>query len=180
MHQYSYALISVAVLLGACSHAAPKMAAQASDGIAGTWRLVEFWDRTPSTAPFVYRFGRTPCGYIVYTPTGHMSAQIAATPIARNLPADSIRDGFPIEAREALDMLRRHVSYFGTYRVDSARSVVIHRVEGDVKRLYTGRNEERPFRLRGDSLVIGNDSTFRRVFVRERGPAALNPGCVAR
>ena len=173
-------LACAALFFAACSHTAPGAVSEPAQQVVGTWRLTEFWDRASSTAPIVYRFGRIPCGYIVYTPTGHMSAQIATTPIARNLPSDSTREGSPVDAREASEMLRRHVSYFGTYRVDMRRGVIIHRVEADMNRRYAGRDEERPFRLRDDSLVLGNDSTWRRVLVRERGTASPNPACAYR
>ena len=46
--------------------------------------------------------------------------------------------------------------------------VVIHRVEGDSRGFYTGSDQRRQFRIKGDSLIIGNDSTARRVLVRVR------------
>lgn len=178
MRRLGHAATGVAFTLAACSHIAPQTVSDPAGALVGTWRLTEFWDRASSTAPLVYRFGQIPCGYIVYTPTGHMSAQIARTPIPPNLPSDSVPgDGRPLDAHEATEMLRRHVSYFGTYRVDMTRSVVTHRVEGDIHRRFAGRDEERPFRLHGDSLILGNDSTWRRVFVREKGTALPNPAC---
>lgn len=128
VRRLDYVRVTGLALLAGCLSPTPSTSIEATEGVVGTWRLVEFWDRASSTAPRVYRFGQTPCGYIIYTTTGHMSAQIASTPLARNLPADSSQDGVPIDGREAAEMLRRHVSYFGTYRVDSTRTVVIHRV----------------------------------------------------
>ena len=171
--------LTVLLSLMGCAHAVSHVESQPAAGIVGTWRLVEYWDRSSASAPVFYRFGNPPCGYIIYPATGHMSAQLVTTPVAPNLPRDSSQDGFPREGSEALAMLRRHISYFGTYRVDSSRHVVVHQVEGDVLRRYAGRNEERLFQLHGDSLVIGNDSTSRRVFVREKGFAEVNPACAA-
>lgn len=75
-------------------------------------------------------------------------------------------------------MLQRYVSYFGTYAVDVARGVIVHHVQADNLRAYTGQAEERPFRLRGDTLVLGDGSTWGRTLVREpAGPARPNSAC---
>lgn len=66
-----------------------------------------------------------------------------------------------------------YVAYFGRDRVDTARGVVVHQVEGDLADVFIGRDEERPFRLDGDRLLItpswtvdGVRWTGRRVFER--------------
>jgi hypothetical protein len=73
--------------------------------------------------------------------------------------------GTPEELRRASEGYR---AYFGTSTVDSAPGVLIHQVEGDSRGLYTGTRQRRQYRLAGDILFIGNDTTVRRVLVRVR------------
>jgi hypothetical protein len=163
--------------LSACTRATHSPPAEPEPGIVGTWRLVEFWDRPAADAPPAFPFGERPCGYIIYTPTGHVSVHLARTPLAGNLPRDSVRGGLPSDPATAVDMLAGAAAYFGTYTVRPERGVVVHQVEGDVLRRYVGREEERPFRLRGDSLVLGDDRTWRRALVRARPGDPPNLAC---
>jgi hypothetical protein len=156
----------------------PQAPAESGAGIIGTWRLVEYWNRQTPQAPLTHRYGEHPCGYIIYTASGHVAVQIARGPVLGNLPPDSARDRRPTNPLEAAEMLQRYVSYFGTYEIDTARGVVVHHVEADNLRAYTRQDEERPFRLRGDTLVLGDGSTWGRALVREpAGPARRNPAC---
>ena len=133
----------------------------------GTWRLVEFWDRDSLAAPFVYPYGPRPTGYFTYDATGHVSIQIMRGPDPFRVDSSRGESWFlkatPEELRRAAQDYR---AYFGSYTVDSARGIVLHQVEGDSRGLYTGSRQRRRYRLVGDSLIIGNDSTNRRVLLR--------------
>lgn len=137
--------------------------------LVGTWRLVEFWDRDSLSAPKRYLYGEQPTGYFVYDPTGHVSIQIQKGPnppvVASARGEDWFRNASRDELRVTADAFR---AYFGTYSVDRQRGIVVHQVEGDSRALYTGTTQRRRFRLAGDSLVIGNDTTTRRVLLRVR------------
>jgi lipocalin-like protein len=138
-----------------------------SGSLIGTWRLVEFWDRDSLAAPFVYRYGQRPTGYFTYDATGHVSIQIMRGPDPFRV--DSAR-GESWFLKASPDELRRAVqdyrAYFGTYTVDTVNGIVSHHVEGDSRGLYTGSRQERRYRLVGDSLIIGDDTTNRRVLLR--------------
>jgi hypothetical protein len=137
--------------------------------LVGTWRVVEFWDRDSVGAPKRYAYGEHPTGYFVYDPTGHVSIQIQQGPTPTTVASDRGEDWFQTAAPEELRAtVRAYRAYFGTYTIDRAAGVVIHQVEGDSRGLYTGSAQRRKFRLVGDSLIIGNDSTARRVLVRIR------------
>jgi len=155
-------------LVSAGSPDRPNGAAAVSDLI-GTWRLVEFWDRDSAAAPKRYTYGERPMGYFIYDPTGHVSIQIARGPnaylIARERGEDWFRTAPTEDLRAVVDGFR---AYFGTYTVDREAGVVVHQVEGDSRALYTGTPQRRRFRLVGDSLIVGNDTTARRVLIRVR------------
>lgn len=154
--------------VGAFARARPAINGDSSE-LVGTWRLVEFWDRDSAAAPKRYRYGERPTGYFVYDPTGHVSIQILSGPahpvIARERGEDWFQTASLDELRAVVENFR---AYFGTYSVDRERGVVVHHVEGDSRALYTGSPQRRQFRLVGDSLIIGNDTTARRVLLRVR------------
>lgn len=79
-----------------------------------------------------------------------MAIQIMKVPHPKVASGDEER----ITPDEKLALIDSHVAYFGTYTVDAARGVVVHRVEGDLHDVYIGRDEERPFELSSDRLVL--------------------------
>ena len=175
MHTLRGRVMASAVVLAACATSRAPLAqgvlpieGHRIGALVGTWRLVEFWDRASATAPFVYRYGQRPTGYFIYDATGHVSIQIMRGP--DSFRVDSTR-GEQWFMSATADELRRasedYRAYFGTYTVDSP-GVLIHHVEGDSRGLYTGSRQRRQYRLAGDTLFIGNDTTERRVLVRVR------------
>lgn len=58
------------------------------------------------------------------------------------------------------------VGYFGEYEISYDESVVTHKVKGGSIPFYIGTNQPRPFILKNDTLIIGDNKTWRRVLVR--------------
>jgi Lipocalin-like domain len=123
---------------------APAATAQASPAnpLVGTWRPVEFvnWD---STGKAHHPMGLELLGYLIYTASGHVSLHLFSQP-------------GPYE------------SYVGIYSVDARHGVVNHQIEAASTPDATAGSGTRPFRLRGDTLVLGGAKTWQRVFVRVR------------
>ena len=131
--------------IGTCA-----VAAWAADpGIVGTWRLVSYEDKPPS-GPSLHPFGEDPQGLLMYDASGHMSIQIMKVPHPKVASGDDSR----VTPEEKQALYDAYVAYFGTYTVDADRGVVIHHVEADLADVYVGNDEERPFALRGDTLII--------------------------
>ena len=116
--------------------------AQSPPSIVGTWRVVAF-ETHNTDGTVIKEFGDNSLGYFIYDGTGHLAIQVMENP-AKNDPPVSF-------------------AYFGTYRVDAAKGIVVHHVEGAVEgdgsagpkvRQYIGKDELRPFRLEGDRLII--------------------------
>jgi hypothetical protein len=178
MQVYRAASLFGFVVLGlACASSHPQSPAAGSTIIAGgeaheligTWRLVEFWDRDSIGTPKRYAYGEHPTGYFTYDATGHVSIQIQQGPAPPTVSNDRGEDWFQAATAEELRAtVRAYRAYFGTYTVDRAAGIVFHQVEGDSRGLYTGSAQRRRFRLVNDSLVIGNDTTARRLLVRVR------------
>lgn len=132
--------------MGALAGCATAPRTRASN-LVGTWRFIEFVD-FDSAGRATYLLGRAPRGYLIYTTTGHVSVHLGP---GADVPAASWE------------------SYVGTYSLDSGGTAVIHHIEGSSAPI-TANDEARPFVLRGDTLILGDGRTWRRVLVRVRSP----------
>ena len=154
------ALIGFGLLVSApCGAGAPDR----TNGLIGTWRLVRYFD-TDASGNVSYPFGKKPMGYFIYDPTGHLSVQIMRVPATPNFASGADDRGTDAEVRAAYD---GYLAYFGTYRIDQAKGVVTHVVEGSLKPSYTGTDQPRPFRLEGDTLIIGGRQQDGSSYFRE-------------
>jgi hypothetical protein len=136
----------------ASAHATPAAAAirgAPRDPLVGTWRFVDVTDWDTDAAP-THPLGEHPCGYLIYTATGQVSAHLGTC----DGPADE----------------RVYGGYFGTYAADTARHLVTHRIEGGNDPADVGTAVARPYRIRGDTLELGDGRTWRRLLVRVTGP----------
>jgi len=104
-------------------------AAAAEPGLIGTWRLVRFESRFKN-GKVEYEFGPHPLGYFVYDTTGHLSIQIMRNP---PLPRFASGDADTSTDAEKVQAFQAYVGYFGTYRVDKAKGVLHHLVEGSFR-----------------------------------------------
>jgi hypothetical protein len=120
--------------------------------LVGTWRFIEITDFDSTGAPVQY-FGDKPCGFMIYTASGLVSVHVARCPTA---------DLAPTELAETYN------GYFGTYTVNEARGMVTHQVEGGSAPDYIGTPQQRPFKVTGDTLVLGDGRSWKRVLVRVR------------
>jgi hypothetical protein len=127
--------------------------------LVGTWKLVSAEDFDPTTKQWVpFSFGNPPCGYFIYDATGHASIQIMTTPPTAITTPDS-----PTPA-EALAIFDGYIAYFGTYTVDGGS--ILHHVEGAWDPTQVGSVQTRPYEIRGDTLIIGDQVTYKRTLER--------------
>ena len=139
--------------------AIPASTAEDENALMGTWQLVRFenFDETGSSHPF----GENPIGYFIYTQDGHVSIHIQTAEQPKDwaslkTPQDEGKPG------------PWYVGYFGKYSVDSDAGTVTHHVEGGTILGYPGTDQERPFVLDGDRLVIGVKGEWERELLRVR------------
>jgi hypothetical protein len=153
-------LLDLPLLLGAfvaCAGApqtpaSPTASTRAStQPIAGAWRLAEHvnWDSSGKPVP---QFGPNPVGYFVHDEAGRFSVHIMRT--APVQPSTAAPDGLG------------YYGSFGTYTVDRERSQCAYRVEGSSRTELVGTEARLPCRVEGDSLIIEDGKTFRRVWRR--------------
>ena len=115
--------------------------------LVGTWAL-ESWEVVDATGAVDYPFGRTPIGYIMYSPEGYMT--VAFMPSGRKpFAAADILGGTPEEKSAAIGT---YISYCGRYEVVGDR--VRHHIELSLFPNWTGVTQERIVNLNGDTLRI--------------------------
>ena len=125
--------------------------------LVGTWRLMSAEDLVNGQwVP--YTFGNPPSGYFIYDATGHASIQIMTTPPQKITTPDSPTPG------QALAIFNAYIAYYGTYTVDEAN--IHHQVEGAWDPSQVGTDQVRPYALSGDTLIIGDQVTYKRVLKR--------------
>ena len=135
---------------------------QKANQIVGTWRLIEFANLDSTTNVWKYRYGKNPRGYFTYTKTGILNINIS-TDSPSKISEDSAKH-YNINLYDFIDNVS--LGYFGTYTVDEKNSTVIHHVKGGSIPWYIDTNQPRPFTVKGDTVIIGDNKTWRRVLVR--------------
>jgi hypothetical protein len=118
--------------------------------LAGVWTLVGEETRDSKTGqvvsgPNAASGGRF--GFIAYDPAGYMGVTIAWN----NRPAFKGKAATPDQARSAL---ASYNSYWGSFTVNDARTVVTHQTMGAVSPAFAGTNQERRFTIAGNRLTL--------------------------
>jgi hypothetical protein len=172
MRRLNASFLASWLLVGAGCSAAGRTSPRVPDearSLVGTWRLVSYedWDASGKRTT---QYGESPRGYFVYDATGHVSVHIMKTP---PLPPEGFGHRAKPTSEQKAAAFDAYVGYFGTYTVDAAKSVVVHHVEGSLDPSYTDTDQPRPFQLSGDTLVIGDQTTWKRVLVRVRPQASV-------
>ena len=128
----------------------PAAVRAANNRFAGVWKLVGEETRDAKgevvpRGPNVNSGGRV--GYIVYDPVGYMSVNLA-WPSRAELAG---RQPTPDEARVAMSTYN---SYWGSFAVNEASSVVTHQTFGALSPGFSGTNQERKFTIAGNRLTL--------------------------
>ncbi len=130
--------------------------------IIGTWRLIDYADLDNAIGKWTYPYGRNPKGYFTYTKSNIVNLNISSE-VPLRISDDS--------AKKYLINLEDYIShyalgYFGTYSIDLVNSVVTHHVEGGSIPYYIDSDQPRPFTFKGDTLIIVDNKTWKRVLVK--------------
>jgi hypothetical protein len=113
--------------------------------LVGVWRLVEF-EGTIDGQPVP----RLNAGRLAYDASGQVSLHMMKLDRPK-FASDKKRQSTNDEAKVAFD---GYVAYFGTYRVNEAEGVVIHRIEGSLFPNEIGKESIRFYELSGDRLIL--------------------------
>ncbi|MGB7332493.1 MAG: lipocalin-like domain-containing protein [Terriglobales bacterium] len=124
----------------------------------GVWKLVSTEDKYSDghTTPFP-DLGRDAVGFLMYTPSGHMCAQLMKPGRLR------WSDGSRPTATEAASALDGFVSYCGTFEIREDARIMIHHPETAASPNYPGTTQERPYQLvNEDRFFFRGASTEKR------------------
>ena len=150
-----YLLIIISFIAISCNYGKNEQ------GIVGTWKLIEFSNLDSLTNLWDHPFGKNPKGYFTYTSNNIVHLNIShEVPLV--LPEDSLTTT-PFVDR---DFMNNSGGYFGTYALSMEESIVTHKVEGGSTPSYIGTDQPRPFIMKNDTLIIGDNETWRRVLVK--------------
>ncbi len=130
--------------------------------LVGTWRLIEHTDLDTMSGKWIYRYGKNPRGYFTYTKSGIVNLNIS-TDSPLKISEDSAKKYF-VNLFDYL--ITNSVGYFGFYTVDLEKSIVTHHVKGGSYPWYFDTDQQRPFIIKGDTLIITNNKTWKRVLVK--------------
>ena len=133
-----------------------------SNILVGTWKLIEFADLDSLTGQWKYRYGKVPRGYFTYTKSNIVNLNISSE-IPLNISEDSAKH-VDINLSNLID--NYSLGYFGTYTIDLEKSIVTHHVKGGSIPWYIDTDQPRPFILKNDTLLIGDNKTWKRILVR--------------
>lgn len=157
MRAFGFALVACIAALMASSGlsaqrgggrpAEPSAVRAANDRFAGTWKLVA--EETREATGRIVRPGpdRSRSGFIVYDPAGYMSVTLAW----------NVRPTFAgpqPTTQEALAAMGAYNSYWGSFAVNEASSVVTHQTFGALSPAFSGTNQERGFTIAGNRLTL--------------------------
>jgi hypothetical protein len=115
------------------------------DYFLGAWKLVstEYKYSDGHTTPYP-DLGRDATGFLMYTPSGHMCAQLMKPGRPRWSEANTP------SAPEAASALDGFISYCGTFEIRESEHIMIHRPETAWSPNYPGTTQERPYHLVGE------------------------------
>ena len=154
-------VVTVACCLFLCFQLSAQTG-QKDKGIVGTWRLVEFADYDSTSGKWVHRYGKNPRGYFIYTASGILSINISNDNPLKITEAEGKQKSVNVFD----NITYQGFGYFGTYTLELDKGRVIHHVKGGTIPWYTDTEQPRLIQLKGDTAIIGDNITNRRVLVR--------------
>lgn len=128
----------------------PAAVRAANVRFAGIWKLVgeetrDATGRIVPPGPSANNTGRT--GYIVYDPAGYMGVTI-------QWPERPTFAGRQPTSQEARAAMGTYTSYWGSFAVNDAASVVTHQTFGALSTAMSGTNQVRGFTMSGNRLTL--------------------------
>lgn len=136
----------------------------------GAWILLSV-ETQLGDGQVIKAFGEQPEGIIVYTASGHMTAQVA-NPDRPNIASNDQQKATDEEIRLNFE---RYIAYHGTYEIDEDNNRVIHHVDGSLFANWKGDSQERFYEIQGNRVKLktppvqwGNLGTVTTVLVWEK------------
>ena len=119
------------------------------DRLLGAWKLVKFEAWTPEGRTYS-PLGRTPQGYIVYSPDGHVSVSLSRGDRIADAEGRTIHR---LVDADAASLARSYAAYAGPFEVDEDRAIARHHFELSLDPMLIGTLQERHVRFPADGLL---------------------------
>jgi len=133
----------------------PNVNAERKNPLAGTWKLKSCEVRT-TASEVTYPFGRDAKGYLIMTPDGYWSVALMST----NRLQFSSGDVLGGTTQEKVSAAEGYISYVGRYDIQGNKVAV--RVEVSFFPNWVGRDQERFFEVRGNTLELSTSPLLMR------------------
>lgn len=115
----------------------------------GTWRLDDY-EYERSDGEKIYPFGDNPCGILIYTAEGFVSAQISR----RERKKFGSRSRWNVTTEEMVQAYKDYLAYFGTYQIEESAGQITHTVEGSLFPDYIGSLQVRLYVHSAGQLIL--------------------------
>ena len=125
----------------------------ARDAVVGVWKLLEYHDRETESDSWTPTFGQRPTGILVYLPTGLLSGRSLLLPMIPRRPSAMSGTSAPMPSEARRDG-------------EKIVGVVEHHMESAYPPELLDEGPDRPFRITGDQLTLGDGRTSRRLLKR--------------
>jgi hypothetical protein len=122
--------------------------------LAGAWELTDVVEEAADGSLARRPHGEQPIGFLLYTPDGHMSAQI----MRRDRDAIASADWSDLTPEQHAAEARGYFAYCGAYELDERAGTVTHIVLAALFPNWVGTRQARAVRFDGDTLVLSSPS----------------------
>lgn len=112
---------------------------QEREKLTGTWKLLAFDVEFQATGERRPIYGKSPSGYLIFTPAGRVMVVIAGE---GRKPAQTDQD--------RAELLRTMFAYTGTYRIEGDKLTT--KVDVSWNEAWTGTDQVRTYKLEGDRI----------------------------
>jgi hypothetical protein len=149
MHRCAVGIVTILGVV-AGSWLAPAVAAEANNGLVGTWSLVSISNE--KNGQKVLPYGPEAKGALILD--GSRFSLIVVRPGRNRFKSNDRLTG---TAEENQETVRGSIAYFGTYTVDPRDStLVVFRIEGSTFPNWEGAEQKRVLRISGDEMNYTN------------------------
>lgn len=128
------------------------MAETLRERLIGAWKLVSYVEKPVNGSVPLYPMGEAPQGLILYTPDGHMSAQLMR-PSRRPFSSD---DWFRASDEEVREEALGDIAYSGRFQTGEAKPTQTHSMHVSLFPNWLGQTQLRVVRIKGDVLNLSS------------------------
>lgn len=127
--------------------------------LVGSWKLVSAFNF--ENGSWVPAFGTPPSGLFIYGASGQASVQIMTVP-----PVSGVDPNTGPTPQQAQQIVNNYIAYYGAWSADATTVTVIPDGNLDPTSLGPENPQARPYQLKGDQLIIGDQKTYIRTLQR--------------